>query len=1413
MFAWFNPMMQLGASRPLAMSDVWQLQRGQQMSHALREYDRAKLESNAPLLMLLVRGVWSRIVFQLSCQLVSSLLIIGAPSMLKGILDIIESQANGGDVDYRLAYLYAVGLFVLPALRVLVDGQASLSAKKVSVQVYSVLSGLVYRKSLRRPVGSGAAAAAAADAAETKSRAGGTQPEDKQAATVGKIVNLIAVDASKISDALPSAYTPFTTLLQIILCTAALLLLLGWPALVGISLMTIIIGSGTPLARLLRNSFKELNSSRDRRTNAMNEFLQGIRIIKFFAWEDKFAEKVLSLRQIEINNSIRAFLYGTSNRVLWYSTPIVVSITTFLSYTKIAGMDLSASLAFTSLALFNMIRLPLQMLPDAIIQLLDAWVSFTRIRDFLEEPELDHLPADSMVEVGEEGYDGRDAARASSTKVGFEAAEFSYLTEQEALNATANTVFRLYDADVTFPVGELSVVVGSTGSGKSSLLMALLGEMHRLAGSRYMPQGVAFAPQQAWLMNATIRDNITFGQPWDPELYARVVYACALTKDFALLDGGDMTEVGEKGINLSGGQKQRISLARACYNPSPVILLDDPLSAVDAPTASHIFENCILRLLAGRTCILVTNAVSLCLPQTNFLVVVEHGHVLAAGETISVLSSLDRDLEKSAFVESLTAIVPAILRDRAAAQQSPSAVVDQVPFETHEVIIASDTKHAAARLIEDEGMSTGRVASTVYYLYYAAAGGAKYYSLLFLGYALNHFFAISQDNWMRVWAQAYADVIHVPPQPSALLGALAAAPPVQEALASPFSSTFMTPLWSAAAANLTLVQPHTPAPVAALSAVDNDYYIRIYAIIGLLTMIAITARLVLSVYGNAWAGRNLHNQIFERVKRAPMRFFDTTPLGRIMNRFTKDVVACDYEVGIGLGNTMYNVVYTSFVLGTVSLVVPAFLVGLLPIALMYSSVAMFYIKTSRSLKRLDSVSKSPIFSHFAESINGVITIRAFDQRLRFVKENVRRIEIFNRTSYALFVSSQWLSVRIQLLGALVVFASAIAIIYSGINAGFAGLCLSLSLTLNEVLINLVRNLSFLEMSMNSVERINEYLQIDQEAPAVIPDNRPPQNWPHQGAVDIRSLSLKYSPDGPLVLRDLTVSFGAQEKIGVVGRTGAGKSTLTLALFRFIEPTQGSIEIDGIDIGSIGLHDLRSNLTIIPQDPILFSGTVRYNLDPFGVVDDVDLWAALRRAHLIDDGAGRVGETDGSSTLLGGHATSSGIDTSEDETQPLLASPVPRIDRVASQQSQGASPPRQQFSISLDTPVSEGGSNFSQGQRQLLCLARALARRSRVIVLDEATASVDAETDLRIQDTIRTEFADSTVITIAHRLKTVMDYDKILVLDKGSLAQFGAPSDLVRHDGIFRSMCAETNEIDELIRIADASRAQRLSRSA
>lgn len=960
----------------------------------------------------------------------------------------------------------------------------------------------------------------------------------------------------------------------------------------------------------------------DSRITAINELLQGVRIIKFFSWETQFETKIEILRMAEIQQLWLYVLANSGSRIIWNAAPVIVSLVTFTTLTMWSGERLTASTAFTALALFNSLRNPLTTMPDIIVRTGEALVSLARIEAYLAEPELDHCISKTP---------------SDTTSLLFQKESlFSWFKPDAVDNGRRKQRgFMLKDLCLDFPLGGLTVIHGPTGAGKSSLLAALLGELHCIKGgvtigsksteSEHDP--IAYASQLVWLLNSTIRQNILFGEVYDARKYSDTIAACALIRDFETLDSGDMTEIGEKGVNLSGGQKARISLARALYSTSKVVLLDDPLSAVDAPTAKHLFENAICGpLMAGRTRILVTHAVALCLPMADLVVAMNHGVIL--NSTTQTPASVISSGKKEGLL-AISGEAEAALRD-------------------------------SGKLIQDESRFHGTVPLGTYWLYARAAGGALFILSLAVAYGSAQILTIGDDWWLKIWADTYQQY---------------------------------------------LILDH-----------GVSYYVLTYAILSTLTVVAFFFRVIIVAYGSLRASKELHKAVLHKILRSPIRFFETTPLGRILNRFSKDMKDIDQEVAFYTGDFIGNFVRCASFLVVIMIMTPSALIGIIPVGIIYVIIAQKYLFSARELKRLESNSRSPIFSHFGETISGASVVRAYATQNRFVRELRQKVDMNHQAFSLMWIANRWLGLRIDIFGAVVTLSSSLSIIYAvhsgaGMNAGAAGLSITYALSFTEALLWLVRMHALMEMEMNAVERLDEYLQLEEEAPSEVLETRPYGEWPSEGNIQVTDLSIRYSPTTDLVLSNISFSVAGGQKLGIVGRTGAGKSTLSIAFFRFIEYEHGTILIDGHDISKMGLHDLRSRLTIIPQDPVLFSGSLRSNLDPLDEFSDLDLWTCLDKAGFL------------ASIAQARHREASAVSVS---------SQVGRI--------------------TLEAQVDAGGANFSQGQRQLLCLARALLRNSKMIIMDEATASVDAATDTRIQQTIRTEFAHATLLCIAHRLR-------------------------------------------------------------
>ncbi|XP_043959113.1 ATP-binding cassette sub-family C member 3 isoform X2 [Gambusia affinis] len=1190
------------------------------------------------------------------------------------LLRMLISFTSQKDVPVWWGYTLAFLMFFTAILQTLILHRHFQYCFVTGMNVRTALIGAIYRKSL---VITNAA---------------------KRSSTVGEIVNLMSVDAQRFMDLTTFLNMLWSAPLQIMLALYFLWQNLGPSVLAGVAVMVMLIPFNAVIAMKTRAYQVEQMQHKDARIKLMNEILNGIKVLKLYAWENSFKEKILAIRQKELIVLRKTAYLGALSTMAWTSAPFLVALTTFAVFVTVDEKNvLDAEKAFVSLSLFNILRFPLNMLPQVISGLVQASVSLKRIQNFLSHDELDPNSVDRKT--------------SSEFAVSVVNGKFTWAKEDEPV---------LDNINVMVPQGSLVAVVGHVGCGKSSLISALLGDMEKVEGEVSVRGSVAYVPQQAWIQNATLRDNILFGKSFHESKYRRVLDACALTPDLEVLPGGDMTEIGEKGINLSGGQRQRVSLARALYSDAEVYLLDDPLSAVDSHVSKHIFDNLIgpEGLLKGKTRILVTHGITF-LSQVDNIVVMVEGRVSEMGSYQELLN------QNGAFAEFLRnyALEDIVEEDEATEEliedelfpddvlsNHHTDMVDNEPtvneakksFMRQISILSGDSenlrcrsvrrqsqkKHQEAQekkkpqegqnLIQAETAETGRVKTKVF-LEYAKAVGLVLSVIICLLYGCQSAAAIGANIWLSQW-----------------------------------TSDSLT--------NQTKENVHMR--------------VGVYAALGIAQGILVMASSFTLAMGNIGAAKKLHANLLNNKLHTPQSFFDTTPIGRIINRFSKDI----YVIDEALPSTVLMFLGTFFVsLSTMIVIIsstPIFAVVIAPLAFIYVFVQRFYVATSRQLKRLESVSRSPIYSHFSETITGSSVIRAYDRHAAFVQMCDMKVDENQKSYYPGIVSNRWLGVRIEFIGnCIVLFAALFAVMGKDtLSPGLVGLSVSYALQVTMSLNWMVRMTSDLENNIVAVERVKEYSETKTEAPWEVEDKKPPAEWPTQGNVEFNEYSVRYREGLDLVLRNITLSVKGGEKIGIVGRTGAGKSSMTLCLFRLLEAAGGEITIDGVKISEIGLHDLRSKLTIIPQEPVLFSGTLRMNLDPFDKYSDDDVWKALEHSHL--------------------HKFVS--------NQPAK----------------------------LELECSEGGENLSVGQRQLVCLARALLRKTRILVLDEATAAIDLETDDLIQSTIRTQFDDCTVFTIAHRLNTIMDYTRVLVLDKGQIAEFDTPTNLISKRGIFYGMAKD-----------------------
>lgn len=1275
------------------------------------------------------------------------------PILLNAILKFIENAQAGRipneedtpwHVTYRGYWLSAL-LFLAMGSKALSENYYFHQVYRASYQARVAVSVAVYNKALR------------------------LTSSERQATTLGELINLMQVDASKIEMFIPQFHTLWDGMFQIIGYMVILYNLIGWPCFAGLGVMIVAgPGQGIIMKRLFGLN-RSMVKYTDDRVKTTNEAIQGIRCVKMYTWEESFQQMITNSRLDELDILKRmAYLNGFS-RAYMGALPGLVAVVSFIVYSVGYDGKISASTLFAALIAYNQLRFPLLFYPMALATYAQASVSAKRVERFLglsevrtdEEGKKIYNSKDASLAKGEikvkgatiywsdpdkpvpvaednsndmgslgssrhsvkssssKGSNGSKKSKSKSKK-NSEVVVVDVVPDAEMQEEVKYPDPILTDVSMTIVPGELCAIIGRVGSGKTTLSSAILNEavIAKDGGSIALNGKIAYAAQSSWILNATLRDNITFGSPYIKKKYDDIIRACQLTHDLSLLDAGDLTEIGENGINLSGGQRQRVSMARAAYSDADIVLFDDPLSALDPAVGKKVFDECIVKLMKGKTRVLITNGLQF-LQYCDTVVALDQGKVSEQGTYQELSNSggevqnLLKELMTKNSSSSNTSEDAEDLPGRQRSDSHNSTGRDRAESAADDVDAAKDTEEIGDELITKEERNVGAVSWEVYKKYIIAGGG---YPIFILAYFM---FILCAGNELL--------------------------------------STIWVSLWTA----------------------DSNYekrseffYLGFYALTAVtLGLFVFLRALILARFG-VRASATMHDDVLASVFNAPMSFFDTTPTGRILSRFSKDLYSIDLEISQNLDFFLYGSLTVVVSLGTICVVTPWFGVAILPLFFLYIKILNYFREVARETKRLESISRSPVFAHFSETLGGLGTIRAYDQAARFISDFERKVDANTRGTYNNRSADRWLSVRLELIGAVVgglAAAFACSVVISNTIAGTgsanfassAGLSLNYAISVTSLLNWVVRSFAQMEASMNSAERVLYYTEnISQEAPSKSENLKPlmksdgnsttddetlppwsiavkamagaettPSGWPSSGTITLTNLEMRYRPETPLVIKGLNVKIDGGSRIGVVGRTGSGKSSLLLTLLRIVEPAnvsedeyQAPIIIDGIDILRIGLKDLRSKIGIIPQNPVLFSGTVRSNMDPFGEHTDGDIWDAL-------DGCN-------------------------------MRSVIEELTAL------------------LDAPVSENGDNFSQGQRQLLCLGRALLKQCRILLLDEATSSVDYETDKVIQQTLRVAFAGCTVITIAHRVNTIMDSDKILVMSDGRAEEFGAPMDLL-----------------------------------
>ncbi|XP_040570074.1 multidrug resistance-associated protein 1 [Lepeophtheirus salmonis] len=1326
-FSWLDSLLWTGFKRNLSFDDLWDLVPSlssrtvvpiflQRLDSALRRVKtnengityakgddnvevKTKHEKKPQLSILpaLARTFGPSILSAAVIKIVSDSLNFVPPLILKRIIKFSTNQE-----ELWKGILYAVILFASSTVGSLVLSKFFYKMYVVGMKIKTSLISTIYRKALRVPTST------------------------KKNISTGEIVNLMSVDAQKIVDLMPYINTVWSAPFQITIAIYLLWQTLGPSVLAGVLVMILLIPFNGFIASRTKTLQTNQMKEKDERIKLLNEVVQGIKIVKLYAWEQSFLDIISNVRSKEVKILTHIGYLQAGNSFIWTCAPFLVSLVTFATFILSSPENvLDSEKAFVCLTLFNILRFPLSMLPMIIGSMVLAGVSIKRINKFMNSEEID-----------EEAVEKKTAYPDDKFAINLEKACLKWESDEDK-----NI---LSDVSLDIEVGSLVAVVGTVGSGKSSLLSAILGEMDKVSGLITVRGSIAYGAQQAWVLNTSLKNNILFNKSYDGDKYTRIVEACALKSDLDMLPGGDETEIGEKGINLSGGQKQRVSLARAVYSGSDIYLLDDPLSAVDSHVGKHIYDNVISSssgILKDKTRVMVTHGVTY-LPFTDKIIVMKDGRVSEIGTYKELLrqkgafaefivqflseanenevnENIKHDIEesfgKNELLEQITK-AKQIVRERSVSLNSGDLVTSLVKNNPTNSASGSttslkensgdestdnDTKQtrpttSQTQQYQDEKVETGSVKWNIYMHY------VKNMSII-LVVACSSCFVIYQalntlSNVLLAW---WSDAV--------------------------MKIEVRTGLND----NRTLDEINQ-------DIMDTQvYYLSIYGGYCLGQGIVVVMGFVFMYLACMEAAQRLHNQMLESILKSPMSFFDTTPQGRILNRLGKDLDVLDSVMPMVLRGWISCFLGVLSSLIVVMVTTPVFIIPASLIIICYFFIQRIYVATSRQLKRLESSSRSPIYSFFSETVSGAATIRAYGQSSTFISESESKVDDNQKANFPATVSNRWLAVRLEVVGNLIVFTAALLAVLGrdSLSPGLVGLSVSYALAVTASLNWLVRMASEVETNIVAVERIQEYTKAEKEAPWIIEDTKPDEDWPRKGEISFKNYSTRYREGLDYVLKNVSLDIEGGEKIGIVGRTGAGKSSFTLSMFRIIEPVTGNIIIDGVDITKLGLHQLRSRITIIPQDPVLFSGSLRRNLDPLDEYNETNIMEAISHSHL-----------------------------------------KPFIDSLKD---------------GLEYHVSEGGENLSLGQRQLICLARALLRRTRVLILDEATAAVDLETDNLIQKTIRSEFKDSTVITIAHRLNTIMDYSKILVLKNGERVEYGTVAELLADKkSQFYSMCSD-----------------------
>ncbi|KHG27828.1 ABC transporter C family member 3 [Gossypium arboreum] len=1199
-FQWLNPLFEKGRIEKLELHHVPSVPESETADNAsllLEESIRKQKTKSTSLPKAITGTVWKSLAINAVFAGLNTIASYIGPFLISNFVNFLTQKDDSSSYQYGLVLAFI--FFFSKTVESLTQRLWYFGAHRIGIRVRAALTVLIYKKSL-----------------STKF----VGPSN------GKVINLINVDAERIGDFCWYIHGVWLLPIQVFLALVILYWNLGAaPSVAAVFATILVMVSNTPLANRQERLHSKIMDAKDSRIKVTSETLKSMRVLKLHSWEPTFLNKLLQLRETE-RNWLKKYLYTCSAvAFLFWASPTLVSVITF-GVCILLETPLTSGTVLSALATFRILQEPIYNLPELISMIAQTKVSFDRIQEFVGEEDQRKFITSS-------------GPKESGVAVEIEAGEYAWDSSSQSLK---NPTIKITEK-MKIMKGYKIAICGSVGS------------VIKVYGKK------AYVPQRPWVQTGTIRENILFGKDMDDAFYESVLEACALNQDIEMWDNKDMSVVGERGMNLSGGQKQRIQLARAVYSDSDIYILDDPFSAVDAHTGTHLFKKCLKGLLSEKTVIYATHQLEF-LDAADLVLVMKDGLVVQSGKYEELIADSDGELvrQMNAHRKSLDQMNPP--------QDDDSLIAKPCQISQIEVI---EEKYGDplcfGKLFErsqEEETETGRVKWSVYSTFVTAAYKGALVPVVLLCQVLFQGLQIGSNYWIA-WATE---------------------------------------------------ENHK---------VSREQLIGIFVMLSGGSSIFILGRAVLLATIAIETAQRLFLGMITSVFRAPISFFDSTPSSRILNRSSTDQSTLDTDIPYrlaGLAFALIQLLSIIILMSHVAWQIFLLFIAILGISFWYQT---YYITTARELARMVGSRKAPILHHFSESITGAGTIRCFNQEDRFIEKNLSLIDDYSRVAFHNSGTMEWLCVRINFLFNFVFFLVLIILVSlprSTIDPSLAGLAATYGLNLNVLQAWVIWNLCNVENKMISVERVLQFTNIASEAPLVIEDHRPKPEWPTEGTIELENLQVQYKPTLPVVLKGITCTFPGEMKIGVVGRTGSGKSTLIQALFRVVEPSGGRIIIDGVDISTIGLQDLRSRLGIIPQDPTLFQGTIRTNLDPLQQHTDQEIWEVLHKCRLAD---------------------------------------IVRQDQRL-----------------LDAPVAEDGENWSVGQRQLVCLARVLLKKRRILVLDEATASIDTATDNVIQETIREETSKCTVITVAHRIPTVIDNDLVLVLDKGKIVEYDKPGNLL-----------------------------------